>query len=33
VIPSVSRGVARAGPDPGALRDRVAQLIAEIRAV
>ncbi len=32
VIPSVSRGVARAGPDPGALRQAVEVLRAEIAA-
>ena len=31
VIPTVSRAVARAGPDPDALRRRVEQQIAEIR--
>jgi orotidine-5'-phosphate decarboxylase len=31
VIPSVSRGISRAGPDPGALADRVKRYIAEAR--
>lgn len=32
VVPTVSRGVARAGPDPGRLKERVERLAAEIRA-
>jgi orotidine-5'-phosphate decarboxylase len=31
VMPSVSRGISRAGPDPVALADRVERYIAEAR--
>src|SRR5581483_9300094 len=32
VVPSLSRGIARAGPDPAALRQEVERLAAELRA-
>lgn len=33
VIPSISRGIARAGPDPAALRRQVERYVAEVRAI